>query len=87
MVILQTSGCKASVNPLALSDHSDSRKRSRTSLPASGVGGRSVAGFYTRHSIIAQVYYLGEQQLKGAIFLTQIDIKCFVHVCVSRQMR
>ncbi|XP_062273092.1 dual specificity protein phosphatase CDC14B isoform X7 [Scomber scombrus] len=40
--ILQASvqGCKASVNPLALSDHSDSRKRTRTSLPANGVAGR-----------------------------------------------
>lgn len=45
-VILQASvqGCKASVTPLALSDHADSRKRSRTSLPARG--GRLVAGFY-----------------------------------------
>ncbi|CAJ1069033.1 dual specificity protein phosphatase CDC14C-like isoform X2 [Xyrichtys novacula] len=35
-VILQASvqGCKAGVTPLALSDRSDSRKRSRTSLPA-----------------------------------------------------
>jgi len=40
--ILQSSGqsCKASVNPSALSDHSDSRKRTRTSLPANGVVGR-----------------------------------------------
>ncbi|XP_018530449.1 dual specificity protein phosphatase CDC14B isoform X1 [Lates calcarifer] len=43
-VILQASvqGCKTSVNPLALSDHSDSRKRTRTSLPANGVGGSSL---------------------------------------------
>ncbi|KAM6944968.1 dual specificity protein phosphatase CDC14B isoform 4-T4 [Lycodopsis pacificus] len=40
-VILQASvqGCKASINPLALSDQSDSRKRTRTSLPANGVEG------------------------------------------------
>ncbi|KAM9361105.1 dual specificity protein phosphatase CDC14B isoform 5-T5 [Symphorus nematophorus] len=43
-VILQASiqGCKTSVHPLALSDHSDSRKRTRTSLPANGVGGSSL---------------------------------------------
>uniref|UniRef100_A0A3Q3G189 Dual specificity protein phosphatase CDC14A-like n=1 Tax=Labrus bergylta TaxID=56723 RepID=A0A3Q3G189_9LABR len=42
--ILQASvqGCNAGITPLALSDHSDSRKRSRTSLPARGVGGSSL---------------------------------------------
>nr|XP_015828375.2 dual specificity protein phosphatase CDC14B isoform X4 [Nothobranchius furzeri] len=41
-VIMQAAvpGCKASVGPLALSEHSESRKRTRTSLPANGVGGR-----------------------------------------------
>ncbi|KAM3867452.1 dual specificity protein phosphatase CDC14B [Diretmus argenteus] len=43
-IILQSSGqsCKASINPSALSDHSDSRKRTRTSLPANGVGDSSL---------------------------------------------
>ncbi|KAI3372747.1 hypothetical protein L3Q82_023209, partial [Scortum barcoo] len=43
-VILQNSGqgCKADVHPMALSEHSDSRKRTRTSLPAHGVGGSSL---------------------------------------------
>lgn len=43
-VLQQTStqGCKAGVNPLALSEDSESRKRSRTSLPAAGAGKRSV---------------------------------------------
>ncbi|XP_039658594.1 dual specificity protein phosphatase CDC14B isoform X2 [Perca fluviatilis] len=40
-VILQAS-VQASVNPLALSDQSDSRKRTRTSLPANGLGGSSL---------------------------------------------
>ncbi|XP_015232628.1 PREDICTED: dual specificity protein phosphatase CDC14B isoform X4 [Cyprinodon variegatus] len=41
-VIMQdgVQGCKTSISSLALSDRSDSRKRSRTSLPANGVGGR-----------------------------------------------
>ncbi|XP_028269135.1 dual specificity protein phosphatase CDC14B isoform X4 [Parambassis ranga] len=41
-VIFQASvqGCKTS--SLALSDHSDTRKRTRTSLPANGVGGSSL---------------------------------------------
>ncbi|XP_029019024.1 dual specificity protein phosphatase CDC14B isoform X6 [Betta splendens] len=40
-VILQASGqgCKTSTKPTALSDQSDSRKRTRTSLPGSGTGG------------------------------------------------
>ncbi|XP_047447433.1 dual specificity protein phosphatase CDC14B isoform X3 [Mugil cephalus] len=43
-VILQASvqGCKTGVSPLALSDHSDGRKRTRTSLPANGVRGSSL---------------------------------------------
>uniref|UniRef100_A0A3P9BHM0 Cell division cycle 14B n=1 Tax=Maylandia zebra TaxID=106582 RepID=A0A3P9BHM0_9CICH len=43
-VILQASfqSCKTSVSPLALSDQSDSRKRTRTSLPANGTGGSSL---------------------------------------------
>ncbi|XP_041855396.1 dual specificity protein phosphatase CDC14B isoform X5 [Melanotaenia boesemani] len=43
-VIMQAGvrGCKTTVGPLALSDHSDSRKRTRTSLPANGVGGRRI---------------------------------------------
>ncbi|KAF7200522.1 dual specificity protein phosphatase CDC14B isoform X1 [Nothobranchius furzeri] len=43
-VIMQAAvpGCKASVGPLALSEHSESRKRTRTSLPANGVGGSSL---------------------------------------------
>lgn len=77
-VILQASvqGCKTSVNPLALSDHSDSRKRTRTSLPASGIGGRSVAGFDTLtfvDSIIAQMYHTGEQDKDNLI---KVDIRC-----------
>ncbi|XP_062237683.1 dual specificity protein phosphatase CDC14B isoform X2 [Platichthys flesus] len=42
MSILQASvqGCKT--NPMALSDQSDSRKRTRTSLPANSVGGSSL---------------------------------------------
>ncbi|MEQ2267628.1 hypothetical protein XENORESO_008435 [Xenotaenia resolanae] len=44
-VIIQDSvqGCKTSVSSLALSDRSDSRKRTRTSLPANGVGGSSLS--------------------------------------------
>ncbi|KAM4576671.1 dual specificity protein phosphatase CDC14B isoform 4-T4 [Odontesthes bonariensis] len=47
-VIMQdgVDGCKTSVGPLALSDHSDSRKRTRTSLPANGVGRSSL--YHTR---------------------------------------
>ncbi|KAM9744165.1 dual specificity protein phosphatase CDC14B isoform 4-T4 [Menidia menidia] len=47
-VIMQdgVQGCNTSVSPLALSDHSDSRKRTRTSLPANGVGGSSL--YHTR---------------------------------------
>ncbi|XP_034026453.1 dual specificity protein phosphatase CDC14B isoform X3 [Thalassophryne amazonica] len=43
-VILQSTAqsCKAGSTPLALSDHSDSRKRTRTSLPANGVRSSSV---------------------------------------------
>ncbi|XP_072243811.1 dual specificity protein phosphatase CDC14B isoform X5 [Leuresthes tenuis] len=43
-VIMQdgVDGCKTSVGPLALSEHSDSRKRTRTSLPANGVGRRRI---------------------------------------------
>ncbi|XP_061674393.1 dual specificity protein phosphatase CDC14B isoform X3 [Syngnathoides biaculeatus] len=42
--VLQASvqSCKTGVNSLALSDHSDSRKRTRTSLPATGVACSSV---------------------------------------------
>ncbi|XP_008334251.1 dual specificity protein phosphatase CDC14B isoform X2 [Cynoglossus semilaevis] len=42
--VLQASvqGCKTSVNPLPLSEHPDSRKRTRTSLPANGVGQSSL---------------------------------------------
>ncbi|XP_054895126.1 dual specificity protein phosphatase CDC14B isoform X3 [Poeciliopsis prolifica] len=36
-------GCKTSVSALALSDRSDSRKRTRASLPANGVGGSSLS--------------------------------------------
>ncbi|XP_038164015.1 dual specificity protein phosphatase CDC14B isoform X1 [Cyprinodon tularosa] len=44
-VIMQdgVQGCKTSISSLALSDRSDSRKRSRTSLPANGVGGSSLS--------------------------------------------
>ncbi|KAM4617106.1 dual specificity protein phosphatase CDC14B isoform 8-T8 [Polymixia lowei] len=40
-IILQSGSqsCKAGVNPSALSNHSDCRKRTRSSLPANGVGG------------------------------------------------
>ncbi|XP_017267894.1 dual specificity protein phosphatase CDC14B isoform X3 [Kryptolebias marmoratus] len=43
-VILQSGvqGCNTGVGALALSDHSESRKRTRTSLPANGVGGSSL---------------------------------------------
>ncbi|XP_056128720.1 dual specificity protein phosphatase CDC14B isoform X2 [Lampris incognitus] len=43
-IILQSSSqsCKATINPPAMSNHSDSRKRTRTSLPANGVGGSSL---------------------------------------------
>lgn len=68
-VILQASvqGCKAGVTPLALSDHSDSRKRTRPSLPANGVGGRSVAAFYAWHTAI---WCEGAvKELEGAVVL------------------
>lgn len=38
-------GCKTSISPLTMSDQSDSRKRTRASLPANGIRGRSVTGF------------------------------------------
>ncbi|KAM4617103.1 dual specificity protein phosphatase CDC14B isoform 5-T5 [Polymixia lowei] len=43
-IILQSGSqsCKAGVNPSALSNHSDCRKRTRSSLPANGVGGSSL---------------------------------------------
>ncbi|XP_077376850.1 dual specificity protein phosphatase CDC14B isoform X3 [Festucalex cinctus] len=44
--VLQASvqSCKTGVNSMALSDHSDTRKRTRTSLPASGVACSSICG-------------------------------------------
>lgn len=44
-VIIQdgVQGCRTSVGSLALSDRSDSRKRTRTSLPANEVGGSSLS--------------------------------------------
>lgn len=41
-VVLQASVQGGKTIPLALSDHSDSRKRTRTSMPSSGLGGSSL---------------------------------------------
>lgn len=48
-VFIQTGvqGSKTGLGSLALSEPSENRKRTRTSLPANGVGGRSVSKLNT----------------------------------------
>ncbi|XP_053727241.1 dual specificity protein phosphatase CDC14B isoform X2 [Synchiropus splendidus] len=66
-VVLQASSqtCKASMNTLALSDHADGRKRTRTSMPTNGVSGSSLRGTRLVRSLGNLNVVAGDRDPKG----------------------